>query len=331
MKTSKKINYLDISKFLESNSITLESNIDKSEIFENINTLSNAKINDISFFSNIKYLEILKTCKAKACIIKSAYVKYLPENCQPIIVNDPYLAFANLIELFNYTNEISNGKISEIININKSAKLHQNIQIENFTNIKENTEIFENVFIGSNTSIGPNVTIKKNCKIHNNVSISNAIIEENCEIKPGARIGYAGFGFEEKTKKKIIHIGNVFIGRNCTIGSNTTIDRAVLETTSIGEYSQVDNLVQIAHNVVIGKHAIIASQVGIAGSTIIGDYVKIGGQAGISGHLLIGDNVTIAGKSGVTKNIQSNKIVAGFPAKDIKDWKREIISISKRK
>ena len=102
-------------------------------------------------------------------------------------------------------------------------------------------------------------------------------------------------------------------------------------TTSIGEYSQVDNLVQIAHNVVIGKHAIIASQVGIAGSTIIGDYVKIGGQAGISGHLLIGDNVTIAGKSGVTKNIQSNKIVAGFPAKDIKDWKREIISISKRK
>ena len=86
---------------------------------------------------------------------------------------------------------------------------------------------------------------------------------------------------------------------------------------------------QIAHNVNIGKHAIIAAQVGIAGSTNIGDYVKIGGQAGISGHLFIGNNVTIAGKSGVTKNISDNKVVAGFPAKDINDWKREIIKNKK--
>ena len=85
---------------------------------------------------------------------------------------------------------------------------------------------------------------------------------------------------------------------------------------------------QIAHNVRIGDHAIIAAQVGIAGSTTIGHHVKIGGQAGISGHLKIGDNVTIAGKSGVTKNIENNKIVAGFPAKDIKIWKKEIIKMS---
>ena len=86
---------------------------------------------------------------------------------------------------------------------------------------------------------------------------------------------------------------------------------------------------QIAHNVKIGKHAIIAAQVGIAGSTNIGDYVKIGGQCGISGHLKIGNNVTIAGKSGVTKNISDNKIIAGFPAKDINKWKKEIIKLQK--
>ena len=123
----------------------------------------------------------------------------------------------------------------------------------------------------------------------------------------------------------------MIIGHHSSIGSNTTIDRAVFDSTLIGKFSNIDNLVQIAHNVVIGDFAVIAAQVGIAGSTNIGNSVTIGGQAGISGHLVIGDNVTIAGKSGVTKNISDNKIVAGFPAKDIKLWKKEIIKNSIKK
>ena len=205
------------------------------------------------------------------------------------------------------------------------------MQINPFCVIHENTEIFENVYIGSNSSIGPNVIINKNVVIHDNVTISNSIIMENCVIKSGARIGGTGFGFEMKTKQKINHTGNVIIGKNSSIGSNTTIDRAVFDSTIIGEFSNIDNLVQIAHNVTIGDFAVIAAQVGIAGSTQIGKNIKIGGQAGISGHLVIGDNVTIAGKSGVTKNIPDNKIVAGFPAKDINLWKKEIIRNSLKK
>ena len=123
----------------------------------------------------------------------------------------------------------------------------------------------------------------------------------------------------------------MLIGKNSSIGSNTTIDRAVFETTSIGNYSNIDNLVQIAHNVSIGDYAIVAAQVGIAGSTQIGKNIKIGGQAGIAGHLVIGDNVTIAAKSGVTKNIPDNNVVAGFPAKDINLWKKEVIRNSLKK
>jgi len=123
----------------------------------------------------------------------------------------------------------------------------------------------------------------------------------------------------------------VIIGKNSAIGSNTTIDRAVFDSTIVGDFSNIDNLVQIAHNVTIGNFATIAAQVGIAGSTKIGKYVTIGGQAGISGHLVIGDNVTIAGKSGVTKNIPNNSIIAGFPAKDINLWKKEVIRNSLRK
>ena len=326
----RKIKFSQIKSILQSNKIDVQSNIDFDSIFFDIQPLSEATINDLSFFTNPKYLSDLKSCKAKACIISEKFRNYLPSNCKPIIVDDPYLVLAYLIELFHDETIKSNGLISINANIDKSAKIHKNVQINPYASIKKHTEIHENVIIDSNSQIGPNVTIGKNCIIHCNVSIANCIIKDNCEIKPGAKIGYAGFGFEEKTKKKIIHIGNVIIENNCTIGSNTTIDRAVFENTKIGKYSQIDNLVHIAHNVSIGKHAIIAAQVGIAGSTYIGDFVKIGGQAGVSGHLIIGNNVTIAAKSGVTKNINDNKVVAGFPAKDIKEWKRDIIQAKKK-
>ena len=331
MKNSKTTSFSDIKNSLIKNMLNISSDILDNEIFSNIKTIQNSSNDDLSFFSNIKYLNDLKNTKAKACLIQKKYVEHLPKNCKPIIVEDPYLALAILSNVFFKQNNKSNGIVSDKTIISSKVKLENNIQINPFTCVQHNSEIHKNVYIGSNTNIGPNVKIKKNTIIHDNVSISNAIIMENCEIKSGARIGGSGFGFEMNTKKKILHNGNVIINKNSTIGSNTTIDRAVFDSTIIGEFSNIDNLVQIAHNVIIGNYAVIAAQVGIAGSTIIGNYVKIGGQAGVSGHLIIGDNVTIAAKSGVTKNISDNKIVAGFPAKDIKLWKKELIRNSLRK
>ena len=327
----KKIKYIEIKELLEKNSLEVKSTIPDEQIFLSLKTITNSSENDLSFFSNIKYLNDLKKIKAKACLINKKYINYLPNNCYPIIVKDPYLALAFVSNLFNDEVIKSNGIISKNTSIDLKSKIEKNVQINSFTKIYHNTEIKEDTYIGSNASIGPNVIINKNVVIHDNVSISNAIIMENCIIKPGARIGGAGFGFEMKTKQNINHSGNVVIGKNSSIGSNTSIDRAVFDSTSIGEFSNIDNLVQIAHNVNIGDFAVIAAQVGIAGSTKIGNYVTIGGQAGISGHLVIGDNVTIAGKSGVTKNIGNNSIIAGFPAKDIKLWKKEIIRNSLRK
>ncbi len=327
----KTIRYIQIKKILEKNSLVAKSNISDNEIFSSIKTLSNSKESDLSFFSNIKYVNDLKNSKAKACLIEDKFLDHLPKNCKPIIVKDPYLALALISNLFNEENVNSNGIISKNSSIQSDCKINENVQIDSFTIIKRNTEIDKNVYIGSNSSIGPNVKINKNVVIHDNVSISNAFIMDDCIIKSGARIGGTGFGFEMKTKQKILHSGNVIIGKNSSIGSNTTIDRAVFDSTIIGRFSNVDNLVQIAHNVTIGNFAVIAAQVGIAGSTKIGEYVKIGGQVGISGHLVIGDNVTIAAKSGVTKNISDNEIVAGFPAKDIKLWKKEIIKNSLKK
>ncbi len=327
----KKIKYIQVKKILKKNLIEVLSSIDDDEIYQGINTINNSSNKDLSFFSNIKYLNDLKKIKAKACLIEKKYVNYLPTNCKPIIVSDPYLALALLSNIFSDTKLKSNGEISKITSVHSSTKIQNNVQINPFSSIYSNCEIFDNVYIGSNCTIGPNVILHKNVIVHDNVSISNSVIKENCEIKSGARIGGSGFGFEEKTKQKIFHNGNVIINKNSCIGSNTTIDRAVFDSTVIGEYSNIDNLVQIAHNVIIGSYAIIAAQVGIAGSTKIGNYIKIGGQTAITGHIIIGDNVTIAGKSGVTKNISNNKTIAGFPAKDINLWKKEVIRNSLKK
>ena len=327
----KKIKYKEILANFKQNSIIVETNLNSEEEFLNINSVLNSNKDDLTFFSNKKYISDLKKTKAKGCIITKQYVNHLPKTCIPIIVSDPYYAFATLTKLFSKVANISNGIISKNVILNKNSIIHKNVQIDPYSYVSSNTEIMENVIIGSNSKIGDNVLIHKNCIIQDNVTISNSIIGENCEIQSGARIGGIGFGFEEKSKQKIYHNGKVIIGKFSTIGSNTTIDRAVFDSTSIGEYSQIDNLVQVAHNVRIGAHAIIAAQVGIAGSTEIGDFVKIGGQAGIAGHLQIGNNVTIAAKSGVTKNINDNKIVAGFPAKDINLWRKDIISLRKNK
>ena len=98
------------------------------------------------------------------------------------------------------------------------------------------------------------------------------------------------------------------------IGANVTIDRARFDKTLIGRGTKVDNLVQIAHNVVVGKHCVIVSQTAIAGSTRIGDNVVIAGQSGVDGHIEIGDGVRMAARSGVTKDVPGGTVVSGFPA-----------------
>jgi len=316
--------YKNIVDFLNQNKITISSDIDDSFCFERINSIENPSSNDLIFFESINYKEKIQNTKAAACITKKDYIKFLPKSCKPIIVDDPYLVFALLSQFFNPFPK-SNGKKMKNISISESSVIGDNVQIDSFSSIKNNSRIGNNVIIMENTVIGPNAIIMDNSIIYNNCVIEHSIIGKNCLIKSGAILGGNGFGFHSKNKINIHHSGKVIIGDNVSIGSNTTIDRGAIDNTIVNEFSRIDNLVQIAHNVVIGKNAIIAAQVGIAGSVKIGNNILIGGQVGIAGHLIIGNNVIIAGKSGVTKNLKDNAKVAGFPAVDIVKWKKNII------
>jgi acyl-[acyl carrier protein]--UDP-N-acetylglucosamine O-acyltransferase len=171
-------------------------------------------------------------------------------------------------------------------------------------------------FVGDGTVVEQNAVIQRNC-----------VIGENCVIQPGAVIGCAGFGFMDSKDglEPMPHLAGVRIGDDCFIGANTVIAAGVLHPTEIGDGCKLDSHVQIAHNVRLGRGCLLASQSGIAGSTTVGDGLRMGGAASIAGHLRIGNNVSVAAKSGVTKDIPDGMTVAGFPARPIREWRRQQI------
>ena len=319
--------YIDLVKYFSDNNITIKYSLPDNELIYGISSLENANKNQISFFKNTKLINSLTKTKAKACFIKNEFVDLLPKTCSPIIVDNPYLCFAYTTNFF-YLKRKTTGKISINSSIHQNASISDNVEIGNYVTISDNCQINKNVIIENNVVIDKNVTIGENSFIGNNCVLSNTIIGKNCTIKSGSIIGGSGFGFTPEEKISIEHIGNVIIGNNVKIGSNCTIDRASIDSTIIEDNVRLDNLIQIAHGVKISINSIIAAQVGIAGSTIIGSNCIIGGQAGISGHLKIGNNVKIAAKSGVTKDIKDNMTIAGFPAIDIRKWKKNIIKLN---
>jgi len=172
--------------------------------------------------------------------------------------------------------------------------------------------IYSGCYIGRNVCIGKNCLIYPHVTIRERVEIGNRVI-----IHSGAVIGSDGFGFAmvRGVQKKILQIGIVLIEDDVEIGANVTIDRARFDKTIIGQGTKVDNLVQIAHNVITGENCIIVAQAGISGSTVLGDGVILAGQAGLVGHIHIGDKAIIAAQAGVTKSVSPGIKVSGYPAK----------------
>ena len=297
----------------------LEKKFQNTKIF-GVNNIQDANVGDITFFNDLKYENDIKITKASACIVNKKLSKYLNKNTIPIISQNPLLDFYKTV-IFFYPNSSNDNE--RVINSNNKKKfLKKNIFIGENTLIDKSANIGKDTDIGNNVIIKHSVHIGKNCKIGSNVIIENALLGDNIIIKSGTVIGQTGFGFNFDKKKRIKfpHIGRVIIENDVLIGSFCTIDRGSLTDTVIGEFTSIDNQVQIAHNVKIGNFCMIAAQSGIAGSTIIGNNVKIGGQTGISGHLSIGNNVKIGGKSGVIANIGDNQTVMGYPAKSIRDF-----------
>lgn len=283
-------------------------------------SLKNARSGDISFLGNPKYAGELSKTKAGAAIISTELVGSAdaPESTALVEAENAVVAFDKVVRKYGAP------RVEFCPGIHPSAVIADKVQID-----PAKVEIAANVVvgwgavigdgtrIGACTTIGRQTVIGENCEIAANVSIrEGSIIGDRVIIHGGVVIGGDGFGFEfvNGRHEKVEQLGIVRVGDDVEIGACSTIDRARFGETVIGEGTKIDNLVMVAHNVVIGKHCIIVSQTGIAGSSKIGDYVTLAAKVGIAGHVEIGDKAVVGGGAKVISNLEAGGTYFGYPA-----------------
>lgn len=277
--------------------------------------IKEAKPGDLTFVANPKYLSLMEQTQASA-IITSKEIKSAPK---PIIrTENPSLSFTKMVSLIA-PNEVPHfSGVHKTAIIGQNVKLGKDIAVGPYVIVEDNAVIGERTVIYAGCYIGHHAIIGKDCLIYPGVSIRERItIGGRVIIHSGTVIGSDGFGFAtiKGLHHKIPQIGTVIIEDDVEVGANVTIDRARFDKTVIGKGTKIDNLVQIAHNVIVGENCIIVAQAGISGSTALGKNVLLAGQAGLVGHITIGDGVVVAAQAGVTKSVPANTKVSGYPAK----------------
>jgi UDP-3-O-[3-hydroxymyristoyl] glucosamine N-acyltransferase len=300
----------------------------REDTIESVAALATAGPGQLSFLSNRKYASELAATRATAILVPNTL-----EGNDPrwIRVDDPYFAFAKIMTRW-FSNRPRPRGISAKAVLAESAKFGSGVAVGHFAVIGEDVVIGNNVTIFQNVSIEAGCVIGDDCIIYPNVVIYDGTRMGNrCIVHSGVVIGSDGYGFATHGGKhhKIPQIGIVRIEDDVEIGAGTTIDRAALGETLIGEGTKIDNLVQIGHNVKVGKHCLLVSQVGIAGSTELGDYVAVAGQSGFSGHLKIGNRVQVAAKSAVLADVPDGTKVMGSPAVPFTEFARRHAALKK--
>ena len=287
-------------------------------------SLGEATLGEISFFANRKYIGLLRKTRASAIFVPPDFAE--PINAAQVRVSNPTKAFEQVLLKFAPSTVTFAPGIHSTAIVDPSVQLGERVSIQPLAVIEAGTRIGDDTIVGAGSYIGHETVIGSACHIYPQVTIrERSKIGSRVIVHSGAVIGADGFGFEmvDGRQEKIQQLGIVQIDDDVEIGANTTIDRARFGRTWIQEGAKIDNLVQIAHNVVIGKNTVIAAQSGIAGSVQIGQRVLIGGQVGVIGHIEIGDNTAIGAQSGISKNISGGAWWAS-PAVPLAEAKQQI-------
>ncbi len=290
--------------------------------------IEEAGASQITFIANPKYAAAARTTRAAAIIVTPEF----PAEGRPVLRSkDPYLAFARAIELFYSAPVYAPG-------VHPTAQIHPTAKIGANPHIGAYVVIDANVVVGDNAVLNPHVVIYRGARIGNNFHAhSHAVVREFCELgdnvvlQNGAIIGADGFGFarDENGWHKIVQSGKTILGHNVEVQANSTVDRASIGETRIGDGTKIDNLVMIGHGCTVGKNTMLCSQVGLAGSTEVGNNVILAGAVGAAGHLKIGDGAIATAKSGIPNDVPAGTMVSGYPAIENKQWLRAVAVFNK--
>ncbi len=294
-----------------------------------IGPLDAALPDQLSFLSDPRYRNLVSGSKAAAVIV--------PPECRDLELNllicaSPYLVFAKAAQLFAAGGEREAGIHPDAF-VGSGVSLGGSVGIGPLAHVGDSCTVGQKTYISAGVYIGKNVQIGEDCFIHPRASIlDGCVIGNRVIIQSGAVIGADGFGYahdDQGRHFKIPQNGIVQIDDDVEVGANTTIDRATFGKTWIKRGAKIDNLVMIAHNVVVGEDCVFAAQVGIAGSTQLGNQVLLGGQVGIAGHIKIGDRVKIGAKAGILHSIKPGKNIMGIPGVDYDDWFKTYANIQR--
>lgn len=288
--------------------------------------IEHGKPGQLCFYANPKYESYVYTSKASIILVNADFVPKEPVAATLVKVENAYSALADLLKYVSDQKKAYRRHRGRC-RIAWSAKIGKRVSVGDFVTIGKNceigdcTRIYDNVTIGAGTKIGSYCTIYPGVHIFPGMVIGDRVI-----LHAGCIIGDDGFGNAPQPDgswRKIEHLGNVVIGNDVEIGSNTTVDRAPMESTIIEDGVRIDNLCQIAHNVKVGKNTAMAAQTGIAGSTEIGKNCILAGQVGVVGHIKLADNTTVGAKTGVIGNVKkSGQTLFGTPAIPLKTYLR---------
>ena len=299
---------------------------DAEQVVTGAASLAEATPGEVSFFANPKYMPLLRKTRASAVFVPADFAESIAP--AQIRVANPAKAFEQIVlSLAPEPIRFAPGVHPSAV-VSPEAKLGERVSIQPHVVLEPGAVVGDDTVIGVSSYIGHGASIGRGCMIYPQVTIrERTVLGDRVVIHSGVVIGADGFGFEivEGRQKKIPQIGIVQIDDDVEIGANTTIDRARFGRTWIQEGAKIDNLVQIAHNVVIGKHSVVAAQTGIAGSSRVGNYVMIGGNVGVTDHVAIGDNNMIGARTGVSKDLPANGGVWwGRVAVPLRDAKRHL-------
>lgn len=285
---------------------------DDRAVVTGIAALGEAGPGQISFFADPRFKDLLKATRASAILVAEPCAGF--EGSQ-IVVRNPALAYARVAALFvpppRSVGVSDRAFISETALIGAHASIYPLAYIGDNAVLGEHVIVFPGVFIGDRVRIGHHTVLYPNVTVMNDCVVGNEVI-----LHAGTVIGSDGFGFvrDGSVNVKIPQMGTVQIDDQVEIGANSCIDRAALGKTWIKRGVKTDNMVQIAHNVVVGEDTLLVAQAAIGGSVSIGNQVVIGGQAAIRDHLRVEDRAMIGSQSGVAKSLGPGEIVSGSPA-----------------
>jgi len=295
-------------------------------MIDSVSPLNSADGRMVGYFGDKRYLPDLATTRAGGCFIRADMASRAPEGCARLITSEPQAAYARAANRLHQP--ILHPADSPAIH--PDAELEPDVRLGHGVVIGQGAKIGSGTDIGANTVIGPGVAIGRNCRIGANVTISVSLIGDRVYILSNASIGQAGFGVAASSAGALDlpQLGRVILQDDVTVGACTCIDRGAYGDTVIGQFTKIDNLVQIAHNVVIGRNCALAAQTGLSGSVIVGDGVQFGGKAGVGDHLVLHDGARLAAGALAMRDIPPGETWCGVPARPIRRFMRELSWVS---